>query len=52
MIRRRLLPEDIARTMLFLAADDSRMTTRQCIIVDAGLRDAARPLDSASILTD
>jgi len=32
-----LLGEEIARTALFLAADDSRMITRQSIIVDAGL---------------
>ncbi len=38
MIQRRLLPEDIARAALFLAADDSRMITKQCIVVDAGLR--------------
>ncbi|WP_421723766.1 SDR family NAD(P)-dependent oxidoreductase [Bauldia sp.] len=37
-IRRRLLPDELARTALFLAADDSRMITKQCIIVDAGLR--------------
>ena len=28
----------IARAALFLAADDSRMITRQCLIVDGGLR--------------
>jgi D-xylose 1-dehydrogenase len=33
-----LLPEDIARTVLFLASDDSRMITKQCITVDAGIR--------------
>jgi NAD(P)-dependent dehydrogenase (short-subunit alcohol dehydrogenase family) len=38
MIKQRLLPEDIARAALFLAADDSRMITKQCIVVDAGLR--------------
>lgn len=32
-----LLGEEIARTALFLAADDSRMITKQSIIVDAGL---------------
>jgi NAD(P)-dependent dehydrogenase (short-subunit alcohol dehydrogenase family) len=37
-IRRRLLPEDIARTALFLASDDSAMVTKQCIVVDGGLR--------------
>ena len=30
--------EEIARTVLFLAADDSRMITKQSITVDAGLR--------------
>ena len=33
-----LLGEEIARTALFLGADDSRMITKQSIIVDAGLR--------------
>lgn len=33
-----LLADEIARTALFLAADDSRMITKQCIVVDAGLR--------------
>lgn len=37
-IRKILLGEEIARTALFLAADDSRMITKQSIIVDAGLR--------------
>ena len=37
-IRRRLLPEDIARTALFLASEDSAMVTKQCIVVDAGIR--------------
>ena len=37
-IHRRLLPEDVARVALFLAADDSAMITKQCIVVDAGLR--------------
>ena len=32
-----LLGEHIARTVLFLAADDSRMITKQSIIVDAGM---------------
>lgn len=36
-IRKVLLGEEIARTALFLAADDSRMITKQSIIVDAGL---------------
>jgi NAD(P)-dependent dehydrogenase (short-subunit alcohol dehydrogenase family) len=38
MIRRVLLGEEIARTCLFLASDDSRMITKQAITVDAGLR--------------
>ncbi|MGX5850760.1 SDR family NAD(P)-dependent oxidoreductase [Mesorhizobium sp. PL10] len=38
MIRHVLLGEEIARTVLFLAADDSRMITKQSITVDAGLR--------------
>ena len=38
LIRRILLGEEIARTVLFLAADDSRMITKQSITVDAGLR--------------
>jgi len=33
-----LLGEEIARTALFLAADDSRMITKQAITVDAGIR--------------
>lgn len=38
MIKRWLVADDIARTALFLAADDSEMITKQCIVVDAGLR--------------
>ncbi len=43
MVERQLLPrvllgEEIARAVLFLAADDSRMITKQSFIVDAGLR--------------
>ncbi|ESX86881.1 SDR family oxidoreductase [Mesorhizobium sp. M1060] len=38
VIRKILLGEEIARTVLFLAADDSRMITKQSITVDAGLR--------------
>ena len=34
----RLLAEHVARTALFLAADDSAMTTKQCLVVDGGLR--------------
>jgi NAD(P)-dependent dehydrogenase (short-subunit alcohol dehydrogenase family) len=37
-IKKILLGEEIARTALFLAADDSRMITKQSITVDAGLR--------------
>ena len=37
-IKHVLLGEEIARTALFLAADDSRMITKQSIAVDAGLR--------------
>jgi NAD(P)-dependent dehydrogenase (short-subunit alcohol dehydrogenase family) len=37
-IKRILLGEEIARAVLFLAADDSRMITKQSITVDAGLR--------------
>jgi NAD(P)-dependent dehydrogenase (short-subunit alcohol dehydrogenase family) len=38
LIHKVLLGEEIARTVLFLAADDSRMITKQSITVDAGLR--------------
>jgi NAD(P)-dependent dehydrogenase (short-subunit alcohol dehydrogenase family) len=38
LIRRRLLPDEIARAALFLASDDSGMITKQCLVVDAGLR--------------
>jgi len=37
-LRHSISPDDIARTALFLAADDSRSITKQCLIVDAGLR--------------
>ncbi len=37
LIKRVLLGEEIARTVLFLAADDSRMITKQSIRVDAGM---------------
>jgi NAD(P)-dependent dehydrogenase (short-subunit alcohol dehydrogenase family) len=37
-LHRVLLADEIARTALFLAADDSAMITKQCIIVDGGLR--------------
>jgi NAD(P)-dependent dehydrogenase (short-subunit alcohol dehydrogenase family) len=35
-LKDRILPEDIARTALFLASDDSRMITGQNIVVDGG----------------
>lgn len=38
ILKRVLLGEEIARAVLFLAADDSRMITKQTITVDAGLR--------------
>ena len=37
-LKERLMAADIARMALFLAADDGRMITKQCIVVDAGLR--------------
>jgi NAD(P)-dependent dehydrogenase (short-subunit alcohol dehydrogenase family) len=37
-LKARLMADDIARMALFLAADDSRMITKQCYVVDAGLR--------------
>ena len=37
-IGRVLLAEDVARLPLFLVADDSAMITKQCVIVDGGLR--------------
>ena len=37
-IRQVLLGEEIARMVLFLASDDSRMITKQSFTVDAGLR--------------
>jgi NAD(P)-dependent dehydrogenase (short-subunit alcohol dehydrogenase family) len=37
-IKRRLLPTDIARAALFLAADDSQMITKQYLVVDGGMR--------------
>jgi 3-oxoacyl-[acyl-carrier protein] reductase len=35
-IRRRLVPEDIVGTVLFLASDHSRLTTGQTVMVDGG----------------
>ena len=37
-LRTTLLGEEVARAALFLAADDSRMITKQTLTVDAGLR--------------
>lgn len=37
-IGRTLLAEHIAPTVLFLAADDSAMISKQCLVVDGGLR--------------
>jgi D-xylose 1-dehydrogenase len=37
-LKERLMAADIARLALFLAADDGRMITKQCLVVDAGLR--------------
>jgi len=37
-IKATLLGEEVARAALFLAADDSRMITKQTLTVDAGLR--------------
>jgi NAD(P)-dependent dehydrogenase (short-subunit alcohol dehydrogenase family) len=37
-LHRTLVAEDIARVVLFLAADDSFMVTKQCITVDGGMR--------------
>jgi NAD(P)-dependent dehydrogenase (short-subunit alcohol dehydrogenase family) len=37
-IRRVLTGDEVARTVLFLASDDSRMMTKQVLRVDAGLR--------------
>jgi NAD(P)-dependent dehydrogenase (short-subunit alcohol dehydrogenase family) len=35
---RSLVAEDIARVALFLSAQDSEMITKQCFLVDGGLR--------------
>jgi D-xylose 1-dehydrogenase len=37
-LSRVLLAEEVARMALFLGADDSAMITKQCFVVDAGLR--------------
>ncbi len=36
-LHERLLADEVARLALFLAADDSRMITKQCFVIDAGL---------------
>lgn len=38
VLKRVLLGEEVARTVLFLASDDARMITKQSFVVDAGLR--------------
>ncbi len=35
-LKRKLVPDDVARMVLWLAADDSRMCTSQLFVVDAG----------------
>lgn len=35
-LKEKLYPPDIARMVLFLSADDSRLISKQCFIVDAG----------------
>jgi NAD(P)-dependent dehydrogenase (short-subunit alcohol dehydrogenase family) len=37
-LHRRLVEQDVTGAFLFLASDDSRMITKQCLQVDAGLR--------------
>lgn len=36
-LKRHLMPEDLVDTVLFLAADGSRMMTGQCLVVDGGV---------------
>jgi NAD(P)-dependent dehydrogenase (short-subunit alcohol dehydrogenase family) len=36
MLKQKIYPADIARVALFLASEESRMITKQCILVDAG----------------
>jgi NAD(P)-dependent dehydrogenase (short-subunit alcohol dehydrogenase family) len=38
LLRHWLLADELARAALFLSSDDSRMITKQCLVVDAGLR--------------
>jgi NAD(P)-dependent dehydrogenase (short-subunit alcohol dehydrogenase family) len=33
-----LVAEDVAKLALFLASDDSAMITKQCLVIDGGLR--------------
>ena len=33
-----ITPEDVANLALFLAADDSRLITRQCISINGGIQ--------------
>ncbi len=35
-LKRRILPEDVARLVLFLSSDDSAMITGQNLVIDAG----------------
>ena len=37
-LHREIQPLDIARAALFLASDDSAMMTKQCLVVDGGIR--------------
>lgn len=37
-LNRSLVAEDVARLALFLSAEDSEMITKQCLLVDGGLR--------------
>ena len=37
-LNRNLMAEDVARLALFLSAEDSEMITKQCFLVDGGLR--------------
>jgi len=37
-LHRRMVEQDVTGAVLFLASDDSRMITKQCLQVDAGLR--------------